>query len=882
MWDREADMIKLGADLLAQSMDAPAGTSESAPFEAFSLMNRTMASIAKGYKSWRLFQIAFILATLPSLASRVPVFAAYHRPDRDNATTLLYFATGGGKTEAFLGLLVFGLFLDRLRGKKRGVTSMIRYPLRLLTIQQAQRAAKFLAEAERIRVGEGISGDPFNIGFWVGGNNTPNRLNDPELTRGVPLAETETRSEADLLESDIYSLAVEKWVKLAECPFCGHHPVGIRRFRSLGGQAGYVCEYGDCWWNINNPGRPLPFHFVDDDIYALSPSVLLGTVDKLALIGQHFNTIRRVLGLFGAATWVEEGSCRFQDGLRDRAILQAGPAESNAKGVFPAYANGESVFFDPFPSLIIQDEAHLLEESLGTFAGLFETALYECFNRLGVKMNGMPARDGEGRLRMPKVVVASATVSEPERQIGFLYQQKLIHFPYPGPDLYWSFYAAPRGRGGQLLDAKNAAGDIEAASMNRRVYASVLTNGKPHTTATVNILSAFHLNMTSLMCDLGSSDRARQDRGRSALIDSLPPGGRRSDYKQVIEQATASDLITMVDMHRVALTYVTNKKGGDQIMSAESQQVLDDHQKKGFDLQDRFDPALITGSVDVGKIKQIVDKAQDRPGPGKPFQPVTEVLRSIVATSAVSHGVDVEELNTMFFAGMPSDIAEYIQASSRVGRTHVGISILIPIPQRKRDRYIVEIHDIFHRFLERMVRPAAIDRWAENAIRRVVPSFFQTYMCGVRPLTQFMDLPESDKGQVKQCVTAGQIASIQRTTVHREVADFICKSIGLYSHFSPPAGSVGYYEDLVEAAVRDLLDDVYNPGNASLTLAEFFDLITRDGARTLDKPMVSLRDVDQPGKLVPRKRAGRLSEDQMKDLMRFLLKGAGATSESLQ
>jgi hypothetical protein len=85
----------------------------------------------------------------------------------------------------------------------------------------------------------------------------------------------------------------------------------------------------------------------------------------------------------------------------------------------------------------------------------------------------------------------------------------------------------------------------------------------------------------------------------------------------------------------------------------------------------------------------------------------------------------------MFFAGQPPDIAEYIQASSRVGRTHVGTSILIPTPQQRRDRYIVEIHDIFHRFLERMIDAAPVERWAENAITRTLASFLQLKLCGV-------------------------------------------------------------------------------------------------------------------------------------------------------
>ena len=102
-----------------------------------------------------------------------------------------------------------------------------------------------------------------------------------------------------------------------------------------------------------------------------------------------------------------------------------------------------------------------------------------------------------------------------------------------------------------------------------------------------------------------------------------------------------------------------------------------------------------------------------------------------MATSAISHGVDVDKFNAMFFAGLPSDIAEYIQASSRVGRTHVGFSLLVPTPHSRRDRYVVETHDQFHRFLERMIPPPAVQRWADRAIRRMIPSILQAYLCGL-------------------------------------------------------------------------------------------------------------------------------------------------------
>ena len=134
----------------------------------------------------------------------------------------------------------------------------------------------------------------------------------------------------------------------------------------------------------------------------------------------------------------------------------------------------------------------------------------------------------------------------------------------------------------------------------------------------------------------------------------------------------------------------------------------------------------------------------------------------------------------MFFAGLPSDVAEYIQASSRVGRMHVGFCVLIPTPQRRRDRYVVEVFGEFHRFLERMVQPAAIDRWAERAVERVMPSLFQAYVCGVRPSQALIAAPLPDKSKVKANEAIAEITQAyeaNRLEFLRNVLGFIAKDM---------------------------------------------------------------------------------------------------------
>src|SRR5262249_24117630 len=160
---------------------------------------------------------------------------------------------------------------------------------------------------------------------------------------------------------------------------------------------------------------------------------------------------------------------------------------------FPCYTEGEKRFFDPFPSLLIQDEAHLLDESLGTFAGLFETAMDAALEQLAPLLGDQVARDSERRRRRMKVIAASATVRDPQRQMRNIYQREdTVQFPYPGPELYTSFYASPKLRAGDPEIAKIPAGDVEGRSHWGRVYQSILTNGHTHTVTVVSVLAHFH------------------------------------------------------------------------------------------------------------------------------------------------------------------------------------------------------------------------------------------------------------------------------------------------------------------------------------------------------------------------------------------------------
>lgn len=853
-WASEMKAVAAGLKCLEESRTAwckrgPQTDPKAIVYEAWLAMNETMANFMKDRfggddNEWRLFQLAFIIANIPALASRIPEFSHFYEEPRDDAVTLLYFATGGGKSEAFFGLLAFNLMLDRLRGKHRGVTALIRYPLRLLTIQQAQRCARVMAHGERVRCRHGYGGGSLSIGFWVGSGGSPNRHRDKGV-KSIPTvaaAPPVLTDELALRENDSkYSAAMRAWRKLPKCPFCGSE-TALRLFVDHGDQTlGHVCT--DIYCDSNEgQWRPLPFYIVDDDIYDLAPSVLLGTVDKLALIGHSSRTIRRIYAMFGAAPWVNPANGRLHVPSDNRDLV-AGPAAKGMDGVYPAYKSGRRIFHDPFPSLIIQDEAHLLDESLGTFAGLFESALDAVFEYLAKPLSGLVAKDEEGRRRRAKVIAASATVSNPERQLEHLYQRSTpaTQFPEPGPSLYESFYAKPA----QAAEAhRQAHPDIEVASRQARVYTAFMTNGKPHTSTSVAVLSGFHLTVTRLFDYLTSGVEQQFQSGRQALVDHVSPGALQELHRQALSAASASELATLIDLHRIALTYVTNKKGGDQIMAAEAEETRKRHINMGIDLGG-LDTRLITGSVEQGEIQGVVDTAQRRVTPGQPLPPLREQLRSVIATSAISHGVDVDEFNSMFFAGMPSDIAEYIQASSRVGRTHIGFVVLVPTPQRRRDRHIVHVFDIFHRFLERMVQPAAIDRWAERAIERVFPSLFQAYLLGVVPSCELIRLPEDEKGKVPDFSFIPNVRKEFNSRLDAfidEIDKFVELAVGLRDAYSPEGEE--HYRARIAHRTRDLIADTWNtPLWGSGPMDGYFKAQTD----LMLKPMTSLRDVDQGG-----------------------------------
>jgi hypothetical protein len=889
-WRKELESIRAGIEILKRSAARWSGSGPQKdpvgiPFEAWLSMNAAMAEVAKAknYTDWRLFQLAFILASIPAFATRIPEFRDFYTPavaEQANAVTLLYFATGGGKSEAFLGLLLYVLFLDRLRGKHHGVSALMRYPLRLLTLQQARRTFVAMAAAENVRWHRKHPGEVFSLGFWVGSTNTPNWHRDEGYTSVPTVSQQPIANEPTYQNEPPYKSYRERWLKLDACPFCGvRGKLALRRVEpSRGNTLGHFCTSSPdtCSWNrrFSEP-TPLPFYVVDEDIYDIVPSVLLGTVDKLAALGQSQGTIRKFFGLFGFAPLIETATERLY--IPRKAADWTGEPGTKMRSVFPSYADGDKRFFDPFPALLIQDEAHLLDESLGTFAGLFESALDAAFDRLCVLLGKerFCVEPESGARRRTKVIAASATVNEPQRHMRNLYLRGTVQFPYPGPHLYRSFYAEPQQPDDAPQDEERRAipiDNVELRSHWARVYTSVLTNGHRHTVGMASVLGHYHLAVTGLYERLRSGDAAAFEAAREELVRWVSPGPLHAQYVRLISVADPPTLLTLIDLHRISLTYVTNKKGGDQVIDTEKVQFAKLHQANGYPNQ-ALSSELISGAVSAAEIQRVVRRAEDRVRPGAEFPNLNETLRSVIATSAISHGIDVEEFNAMFFAGMPSDIAEYIQASSRVGRMHVGFALLVPVPQRYRDRFILEIHDIFHRFLERMILPAAVDRWAEKALVRVLPSFFQEFLCGVNAIESICAAEPPRKPDCKiYARTTDARDFLSNADAEATTERFLNEAIGLNAS-SQPEGAP-HYRDLVREQLADYQRDMEVERLVNSYLGNFFGL--RNASL---RPMTSLRDVDLPGVIHESgidAASRRAPPDATARVMTFIRRGSGA------
>lgn len=357
---------------------------------------------------WRPFQIAFVLMNLNSIANPL-------HPDRE-IVDLLYFPTGGGKTEAYLGLIAFTIANRRLRNSEDsefnsdgGVTAILRYTLRLLTTQQRDRLTKMViaAEMERQRQYPKYGAEPISIGFWVGGGVTPNTIDSLKDNPDYPEA---GRTNRNLL-----------YKQLLTCPFCGKPLVKDNYHIDFDKKSVEIyCEDENCiFYKYKMPKRiNIPVYLVDEEIYNKCPTVILATVDKFANLPWNPSSN----ALFGRV----DRKCE-RDGYIAMGIKHE--ARHNATEHLPA---AHVVPVKPFapPELIVQDELHLITGPLGTIYGAYETIIQD-----------LSSYEQDGKKILPKYVVSTATIKNAHEQIRCLYGRKQsMQFPANGFEIGDSFF----------------------------------------------------------------------------------------------------------------------------------------------------------------------------------------------------------------------------------------------------------------------------------------------------------------------------------------------------------------------------------------------------------------------------------------------------------
>lgn len=580
-----ASRIEAGIDLLA---------SDPQVFLAFRLANEAMQTqrarqdwvrggalgqIDPGVdQAWYPFQIAYILLNIPGLAGR-------EHQDRDLAD-LLWFPTGGGKTEAYLGLIAFGILLRRLRDMDAvGVAVIMRYTLRLLTIQQFERATTLICALERLRLErQDLGTSAFSIGLWVGSKATPNNLDDARR------ALNHIRAGQDLTENNP--------VQLTQCPWCGqemdYQNYSVEKLPER--RLVIACKTPSCDFRSG-----LPVYVVDEDIYRVRPELVLGTVDKFAMMA-----------------WDD----------RVRTLFSRDGAGSP-------------------PDLIIQDELHLISGPLGSIVGLYEIAVDAA---CGVQLGGSgPA------VRRPKVIASTATIRRADRQIRSVFDREARQFPPPGIGPDESFFAEPAPR-----DA-----------LGTRAYLGVMSAGTSHATLMVRTYGALLQAAQDLKGDevtrdpywtlLGYFNSLRVLGSATLQVDA--------DVRDRLKVVAGRNGTTPRKITKV--TELTSRVASSEIPEA----------LKGLEKD------LLSGDADD----------------------------VVLATNMISVGLDIDRLGLMTVMGQPQSSAEYIQATSRVGRKHPGLVVTVFNSARSRDRSHYESFLPFHQSLYRAVEATSATPFAARA-----------------------------------------------------------------------------------------------------------------------------------------------------------------------
>lgn len=609
----------------------------------------------KDHSHWRPFQIAFVLLNLCSIVEE-------DNPEK-NIVDLLYFPTGGGKTEAYLGLIALTIAHRRLTAplenefnKDGGVTVFLRYTLRLLTTQQRDRLLKLIIAMDILREGSKTAqfgSEPISIGFWVGGGVTPNKFKEFD--------------EEDMYNKGNFLRKVSKQV--IRCPYCGEKvPAENFKIDSTRKTVEIFCSKNTCRYHIHGLGgrKPLsmPVYLVDEEIYAKCPTVIISTVDKFARL-----------------PWAEE--CGLLFGKTNRYCERCGYIAVGAEHVKSHNSTEElpkaSVLnVRPFypPQLIVQDELHLITGPLGTIYGGYETVIEE-----------MCSLNRNGKTIRPKYIVSTATIKNAGEQIKFLYARKeFAQFPPSGIDIRDSFFVneIPLPKTNSNTWSEN---DIDSMAKNGikpfRQYAGICAAGQSVKTTLIRLYSVvlqkvYDLSLTPEYADyvdpyytlIGYFNSLRELGGAKRLLDD--------DIKKRI--------------YHLFLKYQYRE-----------QRYLNDGRSQ--EITSRMPSTKISETLDKLEIKFDKKKSKEK----------QDCYDTVIATNMIAVGMDVDRLGLMTVVGQPKQNSEYIQATSRVGRKFPGIIFTVYNPYRPRDLSNYENFIGFHSQMYRYVEGTTATPFAARA-----------------------------------------------------------------------------------------------------------------------------------------------------------------------
>lgn len=545
---------------------------------------------------WRLFQIAFLLMNIAGAVDP-------KHEDRE-VVDLIWFPTGGGKTEAYLGIAAFMMVYRRLSGNWKepssyaGMTVFMRYTLRLLTTQQFQRATAMISAAEILRQQEpqkyGL--EPFRIGLWIGATSSPN-------TYGEAMEKLQQIQDGnEVLEGNP--------MQVTHCPWCGTE-LHVDDYEITANNQKIKCHYYECPFSS---GLGIPALTIDEAIYQFVPTIVIGTVDKVAQIAWK----RNMYELFGNKTHFHPEKGFIFD-------------EGNKRGY-------ERINRLKPPELIIQDELHLISGPLGSLTGLYEVAVdYLC------------QYEGTG----PKIVASTATISGADEQIKRLYGRELSQFPLPVHKASENFVSY----------------EVPTTEKPGRLYLGVCApgvSGKIHTVHVYTALLTIRNQLKNESIDpywtiLGYFNTVKELAGTTMLFkDEIPVR-----LKLLNDTASSSELF---------IEEMTSRKKAREI------------------------PHLLSQ----------MEKSISEEG----------VLDAVLATNMISVGVDVNRLGLMVMHNQPKTSSEYIQATSRVGRSFPGLVVTTFNSLRSRDLSHYERFRAFHSAIYRFVEPTSVTSFSQGSRKR--------------------------------------------------------------------------------------------------------------------------------------------------------------------